>query len=204
MLAITAVIASSFVSCRSSAGEGDSLDLTSTPIQSVTGVFAVQSENGKVQLRMEADLMEHYETPELDYDSFPLGISVFAYTDDGLLESVIIADNAMHKVPKGEGGSSGADEVWEAFGNVVLHNVLNRQTMETDTLYWDRSSHEVYTDCYVKIYSPDGFMQGYGMRSDDRMKNARLNNSFNSFVYVQRDTTELVIDSVNFIGPLLK
>ncbi len=202
MLAITAVIASSFVSCRRSADVDESYDFNSKPVQSITGVFSVQSENGKVQLRMEADLMEHYETPEMDYDSFPLGIAVFAYTEDGLLESVVVADNAMHKVPKGSSGES--DEVWEAFGNVVLHNVLNKQTMETDTLYWDRSSHEVYTDCYVKIYSPDGFMQGYGMRSDDRMKNARLDNNFNSYVYVQRDTSEVVIDSVNFIGPLLK
>lgn len=202
MLAITAVIASSFVSCRRSANVDESYDFNSKPVQSITGVFSVQSENGKVQLRMEADLMEHYETPEMDYDSFPLGIAVFAYTEDGLLESVVVADNAMHKVPKG--GSGESDEVWEAFGNVVLHNVLNKQTMETDTLYWDRSSHEVYTDCYVKIYSPDGFMQGYGMRSDDRMKNARLDNNFNSYVYVQRDTSEVVIDSVNFIGPLLK
>ena len=124
-------------------------------------------------------------------------------TEDGLLESVIIADKALHKVPKGESAES-SDEVWEAFGNVLLHNVLNRQTLETDTLYWDRSRQEVYTDCYVRLYSPDGFMQGYGMRSDDRMKNARLDNNFSSYVYVQRDTSEVVIDSVNFIGPFQK
>ena len=76
--------------------------------------------------------------------------------------------------------------------------------METDTLYWDRTKQEVYTDCYVKIYSPDGFMQGYGMRSDDRMKNATLYKSFNNFVVVEKDTTAVMIDSVNFIGPFPK
>ena len=86
----------------------------------------------------------------MDYDSFPDGIAVYAYTEDGLLESVIIADEALHKVPKGESAES-SDEVWEAFGNVLLHNVLNRQTLETDTLYWDRSRQEVYTDCYVRL-----------------------------------------------------
>lgn len=203
MLAVTSVIASSFVSCRRGTPEGGGLDYYKTPLQTVDGLFAVQSENGKIQLRLEADRMERYETDEMDYDSFPDGIAVYAYTEDGLLESVIIADEALHKVPKGESAES-SDEVWEAFGNVLLHNVLNRQTLETDTLYWDRSKQEVYTDCYVRLYSPDGFMQGYGMRSDDRMKNARLDNNFSSYVYVQRDTSEVVIDSVNFIGPFQK
>ncbi len=203
MLAVTSVIASSFVSCRRGAPVGGGLDYYKTPLQTVDGLFAVQSENGKIQLRLEADRMERYETDEMDYDSFPDGIAVYAYTEDGLLESVIIADEALHKVPKGESAES-SDEVWEAFGNVLLHNVLNRQTLETDTLYWDRSKQEVYTDCYVRLYSPDGFMQGYGMRSDDRMKNARLDNNFSSYVYVQRDTSEVVIDSVNFIGPFQK
>ena len=203
MLAVTSVIASSFVSCRRGAPEGGGLDYYKTPLQTVDGLFAVQSENGKIQLRLEADRMERYETDEMDYDSFPDGIAVYAYTEDGLLESVIIADEALHKVPKGESAES-SDEVWEAFGNVLLHNILNRQTLETDTLYWDRSKQEVYTECYVRLYSPDGFMQGYGMRSDDRMKNARLDNNFSSYVYVQRDTSEVVIDSVNFIGPFQK
>ena len=203
MLAVTCVIDSSLVFCCRGAPEGGGLDYYKTPLQTVDGLFAVQSENGKIQLRLEADRMERYETDEMDYDSFPDGIAVYAYTEDGLLESVIIADEALHKVPKGESAES-SDEVWEAFGNVLLHNILNRQTLETDTLYWDRSKQEVYTDCYVRLYSPDGFMQGYGMRSDDRMKNARLDNNFSSYVYVQRDTSEVVIDSVNFIGPFQK
>ena len=94
--------------------------------------------------------------------------------------------------------------MWEAFGNVVLHNVIKQQTMETDTIYWDRTNSEIYTDCYVKMYSPDGFTQGYGMRSDDRMRNARLNKVFNGYVYVNQDTTAVIIDSVNFIGPFPK
>ena len=203
MLAVTSVIASSFVSCRRGAPEGGGLDYYKTPLQTVDGLFAVQSENGKIQLRLEADRMERYETDEMDYDSFPDGIAVYAYTEDGLLESVIIADEALHKVPKGESAES-SDEVWEAFGNVLLHNVLNRQTLETDTLYWDRSKQEVYTDCYVKMHSPDGFIQGYGMESDERARNSAILKPFDNYAFVVQDSTEVELDSVNFIGPLLK
>ena len=76
--------------------------------------------------------------------------------------------------------------------------------METDTLYWDRANKEIYTDCYVRMYSADGFSQGFGMRSDERASNAILHRPFNNFMVVVRDTTAVVVDSVNFIGPFPK
>lgn len=202
ILAITSVVASSFVSCGGKIGEAEKLDLSKTPMQRVDNMFAVQTKDGAVDMRMETRLMEHYDTEDSSYDYFPEGISVFGYTDDGMLESVIVADMAKHIVPKGK--SRDKDEIWEAFGNVVLHNVIKQETMETDTVYWDQSTKEIYTDCYVKLYSPDGFTQGFGMRSDDRMRNARLYNPFNAYVVVVQDSTAVIIDSVNFIGPFPK
>ena len=54
------------------------------------------------------------------------------------------------------------------------------------------------------MYSDDGFMQGYGMRSDDHARNAILRRPFNSYGVTEKDTTKIVIDSVNFIGPFKK
>lgn len=163
-------------------------------------MFAVQTTNGEVQMRMEAELMEHYETDTLSWDAFPKGLAVYAYTEEGLLETIIIADEAKHLMEKQQNGK----ESWEAYGNVVIHNVINQETMETDTLYWDQQSKEIYTHRYVKMYSPSGFMQGYGMRSDDRARNSILLKPFNSYGYTVRDSTVVVIDSVNFIGPFPK
>ena len=42
------------------------------------------------------------------------------------------------------------------------------------------------------------------MRSDEMARNSVLYRPFNSYVYVLQDSTKVVIDSVNFIGPLLK
>ena len=52
------------------------------------------------------------------------------------------------------------------------------------------------------MYSPSGFMQGYGMRSDERARNAELLVPFNNTFVVVPDTTEVIIDTINFIGPL--
>lgn len=200
MLAITFVVASIVVSCSGQIGEADKLDLGKTPTQRTFDMFAVQTKNGKVSMRLESDLMEHYDTDTASFDAFPHGLSVYGYTEDGLLESVIVADDARHIVPK----QRDRDEIWEAFGNVIMHNVIEQQTMETDTVYWDQAKREIYTDCYVKIYSRQGFLQGFGMRSDDHVRNSILYKPFDGYGVVVQDSTAVIIDSVNFIGPFPK
>ena len=198
MSATALAVAFVVYSCKGKLGEAAELKLDETPVQTVRGMFIVQSENGNITMRASADLMEKYERDTLSYELFPEGFAVYGYTDEGLLETEIVADNARHL--KYEDGR----ESWEAYGNVVVKNLIKQETIETDTLYWDQKNEKIYTHCYVKIYSPDGFMQGYGMESDQRARDHILFKPFNSYGIVVQDTTEVIIDTVNFIGPLLK
>ena len=198
-MATAAAVAFILFSCKGKLAEADSLDLSSVPLQTIDNMFAVQTKNGVVMMRMEADLMERYENDTVSRETFPKGVAVYSYTDEGLLESTVYADDALHETRKKDG-----EETWAAFGNVVVQNVIKREVMETDTIYWDRSKGEIYTDCYVRMYSPDGFMQGYGMRTDDKARNSIILRPFNSFGVVVQDTTVVMIDSVNFIGPFPK
>jgi LPS export ABC transporter protein LptC len=199
MMATAAAVAFVVFSCKGKLGEAEAIDLSETPVQTVRDMFIVQTENSRLQMRAEAPLMEKYEKGDtLSYELFPEGFNVFGYTEEGLLETRITSDNARHlKYKDGR-------ETWEAFGNVVVQNLIKQETMETDTLYWDQKEEKIYTHRYVKMYSPQGFMQGYGMESDQRARDSRLFNPFNSYGIVAQDTTEVVIDTVNFIGPILK
>ena len=199
MMATATAVAFVVFSCKGKLGEAEVLNLSETPVQTVRDMFIVQTENSGLQMRAEAPLMEKYEKGDtLSYELFPEGFNVFGYTDEGLLETRITSDNARHlKYNDGR-------ETWEAFGNVVVQNLIKQETMETDTLYWDQKEEKIYTHRYVKMYSPQGFMQGYGMESDQRARDSKLFNPFNSYGIVAQDTTEVVIDTVNFIGPLLK
>lgn len=198
-MATATAVAFVVFSCKGKLGEAEVLNLSETPVQTVRDMFIVQTENSGLQMRAEAPLMEKYEKGDtLSYELFPEGFNVFGYTDEGLLETRITSDNARHlKYKDGR-------ETWEAFGNVVVQNLIKQETMETDTLYWDQKEEKIYTHRYVKMYSPQGFMQGYGMESDQRARDSKLFNPFNSYGIVAQDTTEVVIDTVNFIGPLLK
>ena len=180
----------------------DGSGLKEAPIQLVRNMFAVQTEDGRTMMRVEAPLVKRFDDDTSTYEVFPEGLAVYGYDSLGRMESIIIADEAKHVKMKGWRRDEG--ETWSAFGNVVLHNVIEQQTLETDTIYWDHSTGEVFTDCYVRMYSPSGFMQGYGMRTDDRVKNAILHNPFDSYGITTQDTLTVVLDSVNFIGPLPK
>ena len=197
MIATAAAVAFVVLSCKGKLGEADAINIEEAPVQTVDDMFIVQTKNGVIQMRAEAPVMERYERDTMSFELFPAGFFVFGYTDDEKLETEIVADKARHlKFKDGR-------ESWEAFGNVVVKNLIKQEVMETDTLYWDQKNEKIYTHCYVRLYSPDGFMQGYGMESDQRARNSIIYNPFNSYGILEQDE-EVLIDSVNFIGPIQK
>lgn len=186
-------------SCKGNLSEADKLDLAKVPIQVVDSMFYVESENGRVKMRVESPRLEVYEYESIAYDLFPKGLNVYGYSEDGRLETTIVAREARHDKKNPEG-----KERWSAFGNVVIRNIVKQETMETDTLYWDSVAREIWTDCYIRMYSPSGSMQGYGMRSDEMARNAVLLRPFDNVFIIDSDSTRVVVDSVNLIGPVLK
>lgn len=198
MIATASAVAFVVYSCKQELGQAKDISLDETPMQTVRNMFVVQSKNGIIQMRAEGEVMEKYEKDSLSYELFPEGFSVYGYTDEGLLETKIIADNAIHRLYKD------GRESWEAYGNVVVTNLIKQEVLETDTLYWDQENEKIYTHCYVKMYSPSGFVQGFGMESDQRARNNIIFKPFNSYGIVTQDSTRVVVDSVNFIGPLPK
>lgn len=201
LLTIATALAVAFVvySCGGKLSEAAQLNLSETPVQVVDSLFMVQTDNGGLKMRVEADVMERYDNDTCSYELFPKGLHVFAYSEEDMLETVLHSNNARHFKSK-----KSNTEMWSAFGNVIVQNIMKQQTLETDTLYWDQANKEIYTDCYVRMFTNDDFMQGFGMRSDEMARNAILFRPFNSYVYVIQDSTRVIIDSVNFIGPLLK
>lgn len=179
--------------------EADKLDLHTTPIQTVDGMFYVESVNGLLKTRVESPRMEVYEHDTVSYDLFPRGIHIYGYAEDGHLETTIAALKARHDVY-----AAGKKDKWSAYGKVVIRNIVKQEMIQTDTIYWDAAAKEIWTDCYVRLSSPSGYMQGYGMRSDEMARNAILLRPFDNEFLVGQDSTRVLVDSVNFIGPMLK
>ena len=185
MMATALAVAFIVYSCKGKLSEAEALNLAETPVQIVEDMFMQQTENGMVKMRAESPRMEKYEKDTLQYELFPAGFFVYAFDESGKLETEIVADNARHMKYKD------GRETWEAYGNVVVKNLINQEVMETDTLYWNQETEMIYT-------------QGYGMEADQRARSYTLFNNFNNYAFVVKDSTEVLIDSVNFIGPFPK
>lgn len=199
MVATAFVVATIAVSCKNKIAETEQIDLKATPSQVVENIVIVQSRNSKTEYRMQAPLLERYDSdPKDSYDLFPKGLNVYGYNEEGLLETSIVSDEAKHTIKDGE-------EMWSAYGNVVVKNFIKGEQMETDTIFWDQKEEKIYTHCYVKLFSPQGLMQGIGMESDEMARNAVLLNPFDGYAVINNDSTEVTyVDSVNFIGPLVR
>ncbi len=192
------IVAASLFSCKESLQQVEISQEGEIPSQVVDEMYVQQSQFGKPRIWVYAPRMERYTKSENPYDTFPQGIRVKAYTEDGLLETEIVAKSAMRK-------TIGSNEKWEAYGDVKIDNYIKGETMETDTLYWDRKEQKIFTHCFVKLRTPDFYMQGYGMESDEMARNAIILKPFDSYGIVKRDSTEQpYLDTANFIGPLIQ
>lgn len=198
MVAVTLVIATVLYSCKDDIPKANVTAVEELPSQIVENMKLIQFSRGETDYVVDASLMERYTQAQVPYDAFPLGIVLRGYNQEGLLETKIRADYAKHVTKESE-------EIWEATGNVVINNYLKGEMMQTDTLFWNRLSQRIYTHSLVKLTTPDMFMQGYGMESDDMARNAVIKDPFDSYAIISRDSTEIsYIDTANFIGPRLK
>lgn len=191
----TLAVAIMLYSCKEAPGEP--IDFSVKPKQIVQNMRVVQTVNGNPSMRMSAPLMEGFDylkdSVRFSYELYTGGFKVDAYTEDGVLETTITSQSAKHTTERG-------NEVWSAFGDVVVTNHINGQSLHTDTIYWNREEKLIYTDCYVKLDSPSGMLQGYGMTSDERATNARILRTFDDY-FVMRDSTQTYVDSLNLLGP---
>ncbi len=200
MVAIVFTVATIAVSCKNKIAQTDQIiDIKATPSQVVENIVMVQSRNSLTEFRMQAPVLQRFDSdPKNTYDLFPEGLNVYGYNEEGLLETLVVSDEAKHTIKENE-------EIWSAYGNVVIKNFIKGEQMETDTIYWDQKEKKIYTHCYVKLFSPQGMMQGVGMESDEMARNAVLLNPFDGYAVINNDSTKVsYVDSANFIGPLVR
>lgn len=187
-------VATIVISCGHKLASSDTEVSKNTPVQTADSLYATRVENGILKFRLETGRMEKYQVSEDEsYEDYSGGFNVFGYNADGLLETEIIADKARHTV-------MGKGEKWSAFGDVVITNYIKGEVITTDTIYWDQKEKKISTDCYVRLETPQGLMQGYGMESDEMVRHAFLLRPFDSYGIVDSTKVEYT-DTANFIGP---
>lgn len=152
-------------------------DQKQVPTLTIDSLQIDYTEKGLLRINLEAPSLQRFLLAEEPYNIFPEGMHIYFYTATHELENEIIADYAYNREKP--------EEYWKAVGNVVVTNHLKKQTLYTDTLYWDRAKKNIYTHAPVRIVTPDLFFDGLGgMVADERFENYKFFNANNGALYV--------------------
>ena len=119
------------------------------------------SENGRKSYYFETPLIEGYSMAHDPYREFRKGIKIIIFDDNTGEESATLTANyAIFYEDR---------KLWEDKGDVVATNSDGRQLF-TSQLFWNQTTHKVYSNVDSKIVDGDEVHHCEGFESDEEMK----------------------------------
>lgn len=124
--------------------------------QTANDIKILYTEEGMIQIRITAPLLEHYKDKENPILIFPNGLNVDFYNSEKKIESNLKANFAKYFEKQ---------QLWEAKHDVQAVNVDN-DTLNTELLYWDEKKGIIYSDEFVRIKRSDEIWYGDGFEAN--------------------------------------
>lgn len=113
-------------------------------------VVMTRSDSGFVQAKLIAPVMHSMEGDSTILE-FPKGFLAYMYEKDTTATSKISADYGIRYDEQ---------ELIFAKDNVIVENIDTKETLFTETLFWNQKTRKIYTRNPVKITSPDKIIFG--------------------------------------------
>ena len=128
----------------------------------INGVLAydvvfTRSDSGFVQAKLIAPVMHNIEGDSAILE-FPNGFIAYTYERDSVPVSKIRGDYGIRYEK---------DELIFVKDSVVVENLESKETMFTETLWWNQKTRKVHTRNFVKIVSPDKVIFGDSLTAND-------------------------------------
>ncbi|MEM1136414.1 MAG: LPS export ABC transporter periplasmic protein LptC, partial [Bacteroidota bacterium] len=126
-----------------------------TPLMTYLDVSTLYSQNSTVRLKIEAPLQYQFKNRD---EVYPKGVYVEFFDSLGVKTTTLEADSGYHKA---------LDDSYSVHGNVVVVNIEEGQQLNTEVLYWDKNTKEIFTDSItpVKITTQTEVINGNGLRA---------------------------------------
>jgi LPS export ABC transporter protein LptC len=141
-----------FYSCENEIEKINSLAGTSIfPEVSGKNVEIIQSDSGKVRVRILAPELYKYDQVEQPYIEFPRGMKAYFYDDSLKIESVIEAGYVKYFEK---------ERLWEAKNNVEARNLKKGEQLNTEHLFWNEQKKTIYSNTNSRIVTEDGTFYG--------------------------------------------
>ena len=146
-------------------------DRDSASVMTSYGVNTLISDSGVIKYKI---ITERWDVNTIKNPSrwtFEKGVFFEQFDEKFHVQAYIQADTAWY---------FDQQKLWHLRGRVKIRNI-NGLLYESEELYWDGIRHELYSNVYSKVTTPERSMEGTYFLSDERMAHYTVSNSKGSF-----------------------
>jgi LPS export ABC transporter protein LptC len=161
------VVALALVAClpaceRAKVGAKKSKVKYEGPVVVFGDVRTLYSENALPKIKIVADRQLVFQNGDVKY---PNGLNISMYNEYGVKTTTLQGDSGKYDKQK---------QFYEAYGNVLVTNHEEQQTLRTTQLAWDQPKREIKTEKPVTILTRYERLEGVGLVSDEAFKRYRI------------------------------
>jgi hypothetical protein len=135
------------------------------------GVNTLISDSGVIKYRIVTERWDVNTVRVPSRWTFEKGVFFEQFDEKFHVQAYIQADTAWYYDQK---------KLWHLRGRVRIRNI-NGLIYTSEELFWDGISHELYSNVFSKVVTPERSMEGSYFRSDEQMRHYMVSNSKGSF-----------------------
>lgn len=180
-VSLTAAMLLSLQSCRNDdENKGPELGVRdSLPWLKSYGVSTLISDSGIIRYKLISEDWYLYDKKEPTYWAFEKGLFIEKFNEQFHTEAFISCDTAYFYDRK---------QLWELHGRVFVKN-LKGTKFRTTLLYWDQSTHVIYSPAYMEIDGENEALSGYDFHSNEQMTDYLIHQSKGKFPFSEKEET---------------
>ncbi len=148
----------------------------SLPVMVTYGVSKLISDSGVVRYKLISEEWRVFDKTKPQRQEFPKGIFMQRFDNDFNVDLYIMADTAYCY----------DQNLWELRGRVFVNNFSKGTTFSTEKLFWDMEKHELFSDTYMRVVTPDRNLEGNWFRSNEQMTKYHIKQT-KGFIPMPRD-----------------
>lgn len=146
-------------------------DRDSVSMMTSYGVNTLISDSGVIKYRIVTERWDVNTVKNPSRWTFEKGVFFEQFDEKFHVQAYIQSDTAWYYDQK---------KLWHLRGRVRIRNI-NGLIYESEELYWDGIKHELYSNVFSKVTTPERSMEGTYFLSDEQMRHYTVNNSKGSF-----------------------
>jgi len=146
-------------------------DRDSVALMTTYGVNTLISDSGVIKYRIVSEQWEINQNRNPSLWLFEKGVFLEQFDEKFHVQSYIQCDTAYYYDKK---------RLWELRGRV---RILTKDGLRfaSEQLYWDESQHEIWSNVFSRLTTPERQLQGAYFRSDEKMTKYFVSNTKGSF-----------------------